>query len=320
VSIGEALAEARRRADLTVPEVSQQTRIRETIINGIECDDYSVCGGDLYVRGYIRSIAQAVGADPEPLIREYDTDQLAEQPDADGWAEPATPARKRRRLRLSWIAALALVWLGIAAYNLIAGQFNTTNGTSSATAHPATHQPVAVGTQAPPAPSPTAPATPASPATPATPGSAVRTLTPASVAAFNPSGGQGDHSDLAHLAIDGDPATAWHTDWYATAHFGNLYPGTGLLVDMGRPATITAARIRLGHAQGAGFQLRVGTAPAMADLSPVAHAADAGGVVRLRLAAPAHGRYVLIWFTSLPANQSGTFQVSVYSLRLEGPA
>jgi len=320
VSIGEALAEARRRADLTVPEVSQQTRIRETIINGIECGDYSVCGGDLYVRGYIRSIAQAVGADPEPLIREYDTDQQAEQPDADGWAEPATPARKRRRLRLSWIAALALVWLGIAAYNLIAGQFNTTNGTPPATAHPATHPPVAVGTQAPPAPSPTAPATPASPETPATPGSAVRTLTPASVAAFNPSGGLGDHSDLAHLAIDGDPATAWHTDWYATAHFGNLYPGTGLLVDMGRPATITAARIRLGHAQGAGFQLRVGTAPAMADLPPVAHAANAGGVVRLRLAAPAHGRYVLIWFTSLPADQSGTFQVSVYSLRLEGPA
>jgi hypothetical protein len=29
---------------------------------------------------------------------------------------------------------------------------------------------------------------------------------------------------------------------------------------------------------------------------------------------------VLIWFTSLPPDQSGTFQVSVYSLRLEGPA
>ena len=319
MSIGEALAEARRRADLTVTEVSRQTRIRETIISGIEGDDYSVCGGDLYVRGYIRTIAQAVGADPDPLIREYDTDQPTAQPDVDGWADPATPARKGRRLRLSWIAALVLVWLGIGAYNLLAGQFNTTTATPAA--HPATHPPVAAGTQAPTAPSPTAPATPANPASPATPGSAVRTLTPASAAAFNPaSASQGDHGDLAHLVIDGDPATAWHTDWYATAHFGNLYPGTGLLVDMGRTATITAAQIRLGHAQGAGFQLRVGTAPAMADLSPVAHAAHAGGVVRLRLAAPAHGRYVLIWFTSLPPDQSGTFQASVYSLRLEGPA
>jgi hypothetical protein len=146
-------------------------------------------------------------------------------------------------------------------------------------------------------------------------------LTPASAAAFGPSGaGQGDNSDLAHLAIDGNSATAWHTDWYTSAHFGNLYPGTGLLVDMGRPVTVTAAQIQLGRAHGAGFQLRVGAAPALADLPPVAHAANAGGVVRLQLATPAHGRYLLIWFTSLPPDPAGTFQASVYNLRLEGRA
>jgi hypothetical protein len=316
VSIGEALTEARRRADLTVTEVSRQTRIRETIITGIEGNDYSACGGDLYVRGYIRSIAQAVGADPEPLIREYDTAQLAPRPIADDWTEPVPPVRKRRRLRLSWIAALVLVWLGVAAYNLLAGPLHTTSATPAATAHPVTHSPVAAGTQAPPTPSPT---TPSIPTTRASAG--VRTLTPAGAAAFNPSGAsQGDHSELARLAIDGKSATAWHTDWYTTARFGNLYPGTGLLVDMGKPTTITAARITLGRASGAGFQLRVGTTPAMADLSPVAHAANTGGVVRLRLSSPAHGRYVLLWFTSLPPDSSGTFQVSVYNVRLEGPA
>jgi cytoskeletal protein RodZ len=313
VSIGEALAEARRRADLTVTEVSRQTRIRETIITGIEGNDYSACGGDLYVRGYIRSIAQAVGADPEPLIREYDTAQLAPRPIADDWTEPVPPVRKRRRLRLSWIAALVLVWLGVAAYNLLAGPLHTTSATPAATAHPVTRSPTAAGTQAPATPSPANPATPAS--------AGVRKLTPAGAAAFNPSGaGQGDHSELAHLAIDGKSATAWRTDWYTTARFGNLYPGTGLLVDMGKATTITAARITLGRADGADFQLRVGTAPAMADLSPVAHAANTGGVVRLRLSSPAHGRYVLIWFTSLPPDSSGTFQVSVYNVRLEGPA
>jgi hypothetical protein len=313
VSIGEALAEARRQADLTVTEVSRQTRIRETIITGIEGNDYSACGGDLYVRGYIRSIAQAVGADPEPLIREYGTAQLAPRPIADDWTEPVPPVRKRRRLRLSWIAALVLVWLGVAAYNLLAGPLHTTSATPAATAHPVTRSPTAAGTQAPATPSPSNPATPAS--------AGVRKLTPAGAAAFNPSGaGQGDHSELAHLAIDGKSATAWRTDWYTTARFGNLYPGTGLLVDMGKATTITAARITLGRADGADFQLRVGTAPAMADLSPVAHAANTGGVVRLRLSSPAHGRYVLIWFTSLPPDSSGTFQVSVYNVRLEGPA
>ena len=53
--------------------------------------------------------------------------------------------------------------------------------------------------------------------------------------------GQGDDPGHVRLAIDGSSGTAWHTDWYTTAHFGNLYSGTGLLVDMGRPVTITAA-------------------------------------------------------------------------------
>ena len=73
VSIGEALTAARHQAGLTVTQVSQRTRIRETIIRGIEGDDFSACGGDFYARGHIRAIARAVGADPEPLIREYDS-------------------------------------------------------------------------------------------------------------------------------------------------------------------------------------------------------------------------------------------------------
>ena len=72
VSIGAALAEARQRAGLTVAQVSERTRIRETVIRGIERDDYSGCGGDFYARGHIRGIAKAVGADAGPLIAEYD--------------------------------------------------------------------------------------------------------------------------------------------------------------------------------------------------------------------------------------------------------
>ncbi|MGH3157168.1 MAG: helix-turn-helix domain-containing protein, partial [Streptosporangiaceae bacterium] len=72
MSIGETLAEARRQAGLSVDQLSRQTRIRGTIIRGIEQDDYSACGGDFYTRGHIRAMARAIGADPAPLIREYD--------------------------------------------------------------------------------------------------------------------------------------------------------------------------------------------------------------------------------------------------------
>jgi eukaryotic-like serine/threonine-protein kinase len=86
-------------------------------------------------------------------------------------------------------------------------------------------------------------------------------LQPASAQAFDPyGGGQGDNSQLAPLAIDHDPATAWHTDWYTTPRLGNLKPGTGLLLNMGRVVIIARARIRLGDAARARFQLRAGLA------------------------------------------------------------
>jgi transcriptional regulator with XRE-family HTH domain len=72
VPIGETLAEARQRAGLTVAQVSEQTRIREAVIKAIEGGDYAACGGDFYARAGIRSIARAVGAEPGPLIAEYD--------------------------------------------------------------------------------------------------------------------------------------------------------------------------------------------------------------------------------------------------------
>jgi hypothetical protein len=144
-----------------------------------------------------------------------------------------------------------------------------------------------------------------------------RVLRPVSATGFDPYG-SGQNAQFARLAIDGSPATAWHTEWYTTAKFGNLKPGTGLLIDMGRLATITGARITLGSSAGADFQLRVGSSASLARLRTVAHADGAGGQVNLRLTAPARGRYVLIWFTQLPPDRSGTFEASVYNVRLEG--
>jgi transcriptional regulator with XRE-family HTH domain len=125
VSIGEALAEARGQAGLTVAEVSQRTRIRETIIRGIERDDYSACGGDFYARGNIRSIASVVGADPEPLISEYDAVHRAPGAlSAVSLDELVTTARTSAQRRPNWTTVLGLalvVALGFAAYNFISG-------------------------------------------------------------------------------------------------------------------------------------------------------------------------------------------------------
>jgi cytoskeleton protein RodZ len=55
-----------------VAQVGHQTGISEASITAIEGNDYSACSSDSYARSYIHSIARAVGADPEPLIQEYD--------------------------------------------------------------------------------------------------------------------------------------------------------------------------------------------------------------------------------------------------------
>jgi len=123
VSIGEALADARRQAGLTVADVSHETRIRQSIIRDIEQGDFAACGGDFYARGHIRSIASAVGADPVPLISEYDAEHGP--PGAIRAAdvfEPSRPVkiRERHSPRLGLIVALVLLAIiGFGAYRLV---------------------------------------------------------------------------------------------------------------------------------------------------------------------------------------------------------
>jgi cytoskeletal protein RodZ len=123
VSIGESLADARRRAGLSVSQVSQQTRIRESIIRDIEQGDFAQCGGDFYARGHIRSIAGAVGADPVPLISEYDAEHGPPHAlRAADVFEPSRPIkiRERRSPRLGMIVVLVLLAIiGYSAYHLV---------------------------------------------------------------------------------------------------------------------------------------------------------------------------------------------------------
>jgi cytoskeleton protein RodZ len=70
--LGAALAAARRERGLSVEDVAAATRIRPAIIRAIEADDFDACGGAVYARGHLRSVAQVVGADPRPLVEEFD--------------------------------------------------------------------------------------------------------------------------------------------------------------------------------------------------------------------------------------------------------
>jgi cytoskeletal protein RodZ len=150
VSIGDTLAEARRQSGLTITQVSQQTRIRETIVRGIERGDFSACGGDFYARGHIRSIAKVVGLDPDQLVREFDaTHGTPHAIRAAEVFEPSTPIRIKEGRHLNWsvamVVALAAI-VGFVVYHAVSGHHPSapSAGSSHVSApptHPATHRP-----------------------------------------------------------------------------------------------------------------------------------------------------------------------------------
>lgn len=70
--IGGQLRQARDTLGLSVDELADRTRIRPFVIECMEADDFSPCGGDFYARGHLRMLARVLGIAPEPLIETYD--------------------------------------------------------------------------------------------------------------------------------------------------------------------------------------------------------------------------------------------------------
>ena len=146
----------------------------------------------------------------------------------------------------------------------------------------------------------------------------LRTIAPVSAEAFGPDGtADGDNPQNAGRVLT-DPADGWVTQWYATANFGALKQGTGLLLDMGHTVTIATVRLTLGSYPGTNLELRLGTSPVFGALPVVASANNAGTVLSLSLKAPVRARYVLLWFTKLPPDGVGTYQEFVHGVTVQG--
>ena len=264
-----------------------------------------------------------------PLIDEFDsTWRSAQEITAAEAFQPRMPLRKRERRRVRWtafLAVLVLAVLGFASYKFVAGIGRDRH--ASAAASPRLSPPDA-RTSLPSASSPAVQAgaaqaspatTPSANTTPSAHPVAIQALAPARVTAFGPAGpADGDNPQLAALAVGRNPATPWYSQWYATPGFADLKAGTGLLLDMGRTVTVSSVRLSLVSHSGADLALRAGSKPVPSWLPQVASASNAGSTVHFQLSAPAHARYLLIWFTKLPPDTAGTYQASVYKIIVQG--
>jgi cytoskeletal protein RodZ len=74
VVIGEELHRARLAKGFTLDELADATKIRALVIDSMENDDFSPCGGRVYARGQIRGLAVYLGIEPEMLLEQFDSE------------------------------------------------------------------------------------------------------------------------------------------------------------------------------------------------------------------------------------------------------
>jgi hypothetical protein len=223
----------------------------------------------------------------------------------------ATPWEAYRKWTMA-LAGLVVVFVVLAGYDLISGGV-----LSGAQASPATSPKATVSST--PAGSASASSSPSvSPSSSVPTGPAVA-LTVANATAFGPDGtSDGDNPGIASRVLRG--GGAWDSSWYATAEFGHMQSGTGILLDMGHAVTVNTIGLVLGAAAGADVQVRLGDAADLDSMSTAANMSNAHGTLHLPLSSPASARYVLIWFTRLPLHSPGKYQVSLYKATVDGHA
>ncbi|MGZ6753138.1 MAG: protein kinase domain-containing protein [Nocardioides sp.] len=124
---------------------------------------------------------------------------------------------------------------------------------------------------------------------------------------FDPQGSPPEENpDLAPLAVDGDPSTAWRTMTYTQdLGPGGLKTGVGLVVDLGATHDVSSVDLTMvGAPTDVALYVTDSRPTGVKGLTPAARATvQTKG--RITLDSPVSGRYLVVWLTSLPHESDG---------------
>jgi cytoskeleton protein RodZ len=71
--IGSSLREARLRQELDFPELEARTKIRPKYLRALEDEQFDILPAPTYIKGFLRSYAEALGLDGQPFVDEYNS-------------------------------------------------------------------------------------------------------------------------------------------------------------------------------------------------------------------------------------------------------
>jgi cytoskeletal protein RodZ len=118
--IGSSLREARLRQNLDFPELEERTKIRPKYLRALEDEQFEILPAPTYVRGFLRSYAEALGLDGQPFVDEYNSRFTVGEDDAPLRARSVPIQRRDRGPRESRMAAIALVAIAVITALVIA--------------------------------------------------------------------------------------------------------------------------------------------------------------------------------------------------------
>ena len=133
MSVGLRLKEVRKSAGLTIEQLSARTRIPASVIEDLERDNFSTCGGPTYARGHIRTISRICGVGDTEILLAFESQTIPLSKSIRDLLNDtsATPAMKERK-PLSW-KALSGVAAGVFAFALVGVGILSSGNNSSTT-------------------------------------------------------------------------------------------------------------------------------------------------------------------------------------------
>lgn len=113
--LGSSLRDARERKRLTIADLEGVTKVRSKYLRALEDDDFATLPGPTYVKGFLRSYAEALGLDGQLYIDEYNSRYVTG--DEETFIRPRRVPPPRR---VRWVERNAVV-LALAAIVVIGG-------------------------------------------------------------------------------------------------------------------------------------------------------------------------------------------------------